>query len=74
MFFLIGWQLVRAGLAGHRIRDVAAVLNAIREHNFIFRLISGGLFLFGAYSMVEAWYRRMPDDEELKARAEAKFA
>lgn len=74
VFFLIGWQLVRAGLAGHRIRDVAAVLNAIREHPLIFHLISGGLFLFGAYSLVEAWYRRMPDDDELRARAEAKLA
>ena len=68
MFFLIGWPLVRAGLAGHRIRDVAAVLDAIREHALVFYLISGGLCLFGAYSLVEARYRRMPDDDELKAR------
>lgn len=74
VFFLIGWQLVRAGLAGHRIRDVAAVLDAIREHQWIFRLVSGGLFLFGAYSLVEAWYRRMPAEDELKARARASLA
>ena len=74
VFFLIGWRLVRAGLAGHRIRDVAAVLDAIRAHVLVFTLISGGLFLFGAYSLIEAWYRRMPDDDELKARAEAKLA
>ena len=73
VFFLVGWQLVGAGLAGHRIRDVAAVLDAIREHALVFYLISGGLFLFGVYSLVEAWYRRMPDDDELKARAEAKL-
>jgi len=74
VFFLIGWQLVRAGLAGHRIRDVAAVLDAIREHQWIFRLVSGGLFLFGVYSLVEAWYRRMPAEDELKARARASLA
>ena len=74
VFFLIGWQLVRAGLAGHRIRDVAAVLDAIREHLWIFRLVSGGLFLFGVSSLVEAWYRRMPAEDELKARARASLA
>ena len=74
VFFLIGWQLVRAGLAGHRIRDVAAVLDAIREHAFLFHLITGGLFLFGTYSLVEARYRRMPDDDELENRARAKLA
>lgn len=74
VFLLIGWRLVRAGLVGHRIRDLAAVLDAIRDHALVFHLISGGLFLFGVYSLVEAWYRRMPDNDELKACAEARIA
>ena len=31
-------------------------------------------FLFGVYSLVEAWYWRMPDENELKARARASLA
>ena len=70
---MIGWFTLRAGLHGTHLRDGADVLQALSDHQTIFGLVTGGLGLFGAFSLLESFYRALPREEQLAERAEAKI-
>jgi len=61
---MVGYFLVKAGLDGDRIRGFGDALALVRnDHETLFRLIAGGLVLFGVVSFVMARYRRIADDD-----------
>ncbi|HXG98831.1 MAG TPA: DUF1206 domain-containing protein [Sphingomicrobium sp.] len=61
---IVGYFLVRAGLDGERVRGFGDALALVRtDHELLFKLIAGGLILFGIVSLVMARYRRIADDD-----------
>ena len=59
---MVGWFLLRAGLAGERVRnfgDALALLKA--EQNWLFVAVAAGLVAFGFTSLMMARYRRIED-------------
>lgn len=63
---IVGYFFVQAGLDGERVRSSGDALALIRnEHLTLFKLIAGGLVLFGLVSLVMARYRRIADDDVL---------
>ena len=62
VIFLVGWYLLRAGLAGERVRnfgDALALLKA--EQGWLFMAVAAGLMAFGFTSLMMARYRRIED-------------
>lgn len=59
---MVGWFLLRAALAGERVRnfgDALALLKA--EHGWLFIAVAAGLMAFGVTSLMMARYRRIED-------------
>ena len=59
---MVGWFLLRAGLAGERVRnfgDALALLKA--DHDWLFVAVAAGLVAFGFTSLMMARYRRIED-------------
>ena len=59
---IVGWFLLRAALAGERVRnfgDALALLKA--EHGWLFLVVAAGLIAFGITSLMMARYRRIED-------------
>ena len=60
---MVGYFVVQAGLDGERLRSFGDALALLREdHADLFKLIAGGLLLFGLVSLAMARYRRVADD------------
>ena len=61
---MVGYFAVQAGLDGERVRNFGDALAVVRDdYETIFKLIAGGLILFGIVSLVMARYRRISDDD-----------
>ena len=59
---MVGWFLLRAALAGERVRnfgDALALLKA--DHGWLFQAVAAGLMAFGFTSLMMARYRRIED-------------
>ena len=61
---MVGYFAMKAGLDGERIRNFGDALAVVRDdHAILFKLIAGGLILFGLVSLVMARYRRIADED-----------
>ena len=59
---IVGWFLLRAGLAGERVRNFGDALALLRaEYSWLFLAVAGGLMAFGITSLMMARYRRIED-------------
>ena len=59
---MVGWFLLRAGLAGERVRNFGDALALLRnEHGWLFLAVAAGLMGFGIVSLMMARYRRIED-------------
>ena len=71
---MVGYFAAKAGLDGERVRNFGDALAVVHEdHATLFRLIAGGLVLFGLVSLVMARYRRIADEDVID-RLQAKVA
>ncbi|MEJ7777931.1 MAG: DUF1206 domain-containing protein [Sphingomicrobium sp.] len=65
---IVGYFAIKAGLDGERVRNFGDAFASVREsHETWFKLIAGGLVLFGLVSLMMARYRRI-EDEDVVAR------
>lgn len=61
---IIGYFAIKAGLDGERVRNFGDALAVVRDdHETLFKLIAGGLILFGLVSLMMARYGRIEDDD-----------
>ncbi len=61
---IVGYFLVQAGIDGDRVRGFGDALALVRDDDqALFRLVAGGLLLFGVVSLVMARFRRVNDDD-----------
>lgn len=61
---IVGYFAVQAGIDGDRVRNFGDALAMVREdYGTLFKLIAGGLVLFGIVSLLMARYRRVADDD-----------
>ena len=61
---VVGYFIVQAGIDGERLRSTGDALALIRDdHATLFKIIAGGLMLFGLVSLLMARYRRIADDD-----------
>jgi hypothetical protein len=59
---IIGWFLLKAALAGERVRDFGEALALLKgENDWLFLLVAAGLVAFGITSLMMARYRRIED-------------
>ena len=59
---MVGWFLLRAALAGERVRNFGDALALLRaEHGWLFLCVAAGLIAFGITSLMMARYRRIED-------------
>ena len=69
---IVGYFALKAGLDGDRVRNFGDALAVVRDdHELLFKLIAGGLILFGIVSFIMARYRRVTD-EDVVSRIEGK--
>jgi hypothetical protein len=63
VFAIIGWSLVRAGWLNSEgaVKGLGEALLSLRDNGFVYTLVAIGLLLFGAFSLVTARYRIIPD-------------
>ncbi len=74
IFAVLGWQVITAARASNAdsIGGIGAVLNSLRDTQWLYIAVALGLLLFGVFSLVMARYRRIRDEdvlERLKAEA-----
>jgi len=61
---MVGYFAITAGLDGERVRNFGDALAVVRDdHETLFKLIAGGLILFGLVSLIMARYRRIADED-----------
>ena len=59
---IVGWFLLRAGLAGERVRNFGDALALLRaDYSWLFLAVAAGLMAFGVTSLMMARYRRIED-------------
>ena len=59
---IVGWFLLRAGLAGERVRNVGDALALLqKDHSWLVLAVAAGLIAFGVTSLMMARYRRIED-------------
>ena len=59
---MVGWFLLRAALAGGRVRNFGDALALLRaEHGWLFLGVAAGLIAFGVTSLMMVRYRRIED-------------
>ena len=63
VFAIIGWSLVRAGWLESEgsVKGLGEALLSLKDNGAIFPLVAIGLLMFGAFSLVTARYRVIPD-------------
>ena len=63
VFAIIGWSLMRAGWFANEnaVKGLGESLLSLRDNGLIYTLVAIGLLLFGAFSLVVARYRIIPD-------------
>lgn len=63
VFAIIGWSLLRAGWFsdGDAVKGLGEALLSLRDNGLVYTLVAIGLLLFGAFSLVTARYRIIPD-------------
>lgn len=64
VYGVIGWSLFKAGfLSGgaEQVETLGGAVERLAQHETIFTLTAAGLLLFGAFSMILARYRIIPD-------------
>ncbi len=61
---IVGYFFVQAGIDGERVRSFGDALALVRDDDqALFKLVAGGLLLFGLVSLVMARYRQINDDD-----------
>lgn len=61
---MVGYFAIKAGLDGERVRNFGDALAVVRDDDeSLFKLIAGGLILFGFLSLMTARYRRIADED-----------
>lgn len=69
---MVGYFAIKAGLDGERVRNFGDALAVVQDdYATLFKLIAGGLILFGLVSLMMARFRRI-DDEDVVARLKSK--
>jgi len=70
VFAIIGWSLVKAGWfeSESTAKGLGEALLALRDNGPVYTLVAIGLLLFGAFSLVTARYRIIPDFSRASAR------
>jgi Domain of Unknown Function (DUF1206) len=63
MIALVGWFVIRAGMAGEPLRGMGGALDALHRQTLLFTLVGIGLSLFGVFSLALARYRHVRDDD-----------
>lgn len=63
VFAIAGWSLVRAGWMNSEgaVKGLGEALLTLRDNGPIFTLVAIGLMMFGAFSLITARYRVIPD-------------
>lgn len=63
VFAIIGWSLVRAAWLNSEgaVKGLGEALLSLRDMGVVYTLVAIGLLLFGAFSLVTARYRVIPD-------------
>ncbi len=63
VFAIIGWSLARAAWLDNEgaIKGLGEALLTLRDNGLIYTLVAIGLLMFGAFSLVTARYRVIPD-------------
>lgn len=63
VFAIIGWSLVRAAWLDSEgaAKGLGEALSGLRDNGMVYTLVAIGLLLFGAFSLVTARYRIIPD-------------
>ena len=63
VFAIIGWSLMRAGWFGNEnaVKGLGEALLSLRDNGLVYTLVAIGLLMFGAFSLVTARYRIIPD-------------
>lgn len=63
VFAIIGWSLVRAAWLNSEaaVTGLGEALLGLRDNGVVFTLVAIGLMLFGAFSLITARYRVIPD-------------
>ena len=61
---LVGYFAMKAGLDGERVRNFGDALASVRDdQETLFKLIAGGLILFGLVSLMMACFRRIENED-----------
>lgn len=63
VFAIIGWSLVRAAWLDSEgaVKGLGAALLTLRDNGVVYTLVAIGLLMFGAFSLITARYRVIPD-------------
>jgi hypothetical protein len=63
VFGIVGWSLIRAAWfdASSDAKGLGEALLSLRSSGLVYTLVAGGLMLFGAFSLVVARYRIVPE-------------
>lgn len=63
VFAIVGWSLVRAAwlTEGTEVKGLGEALLTLRDNGLVYTLVAIGLLMFGAFSLVTARYRIIPD-------------
>ncbi|MEO1170026.1 MAG: DUF1206 domain-containing protein [Pseudomonadota bacterium] len=65
VYVVLGWKVTSAALSDRaaEVGGIGAVLNALRDPQWLYMVVAIGLFLFGVFSLVMARYRTIRDDD-----------
>ena len=66
VFAIVGWSLMQgAWLSSEKqVKGLGEALLALRDTGFVYTLVAIGLLLFGAFSLITARYRIIPDFDQ----------
>lgn len=71
VFAIIGWSLVRGAWLNSdgAVKGLGEALLTLRDNGVVYTLVAIGLLLFGAFSLVTARYRIIPDFDRSRLKA-----